>query len=61
MERLWRIDVLTAVINTVHAEKAAGSVFLNLASAKSLSLGVPILVLAGITDCRRFVLQSVFH
>ena len=31
-EWLWRIDVLTGVINTVLAEKAAGSVFLNLAS-----------------------------
>jgi hypothetical protein len=33
MEGLWRIDVLTGVINTVHAEKAAGSVFLSLVSA----------------------------
>jgi hypothetical protein len=30
-EELWRTDVLTRVINTVHAEKAVGSVFLNLA------------------------------
>jgi uncharacterized membrane protein len=30
---LWRIDVLTGVINTVHAEKAVGSVFLNLVFA----------------------------
>lgn len=32
-EGLWRIDVLTGVINTVHAEKVVGSVFLNLAFA----------------------------
>lgn len=33
MEGLWHIDVLTGVINTVHAENAVGSVFLYLASA----------------------------
>ena len=32
-EELWLIGVLTGFINTVHAEKAVGSVFLNLAFA----------------------------